>query len=404
MTGVTDLVESVHATVTRPAGRPRRTGGVAGWVYRAVRGGARGVGRAVDAGLSIPDRLRGDTRPALPAGGAARDAAVAALNGVLGDDLAANGNPLAIETQVRWAGRPLALDADAVAGAIPEPSDVVLVLVHGICMHDGQWGSEDHDPGDALAAGLGATLVALRYNSGRHISESGRDVADVLEDLVGAWPRPVHRLVIVGHSMGGLVARSALDAAAEAGHGWPDRDVALVMLGSPHHGAPLERLGNGLDALLGATRWTAPYARVGQVRSAGVTDLRFGSVHDDDWAGRDRFARGPDRRRHVPLPEGVACYVVAASLADGRGGVRDRTVGDGLVPLDSALGRHPDPARTLAIPPDRQWVATGMTHFDLIRSPAVTAQVLRWLTASAEGGEARPPGADGQRADARPAR
>ena len=386
VTGVADLVEATHATVTRPFGRPRRTRGVAGWTYRAVRGGARGVGRALDLGLSAADRRRVDDLTARPAGGAGREAAVAALNGVLGDALAAEANPLATPTQVRWAGRRLALDADAIARDVDDPSGVLVVLVHGLCMHEGQWGDGDHDPGAALAAGLGATCLGLRYNSGRHISESGHDAAGVLDRLVAAWPRPVRRLVIVGHSMGGLVARSALAVAAEAGHGWLGRDVALVTLGSPHHGAPLERIGNGLDGLLGATRWTAPYARIGQVRSAGVTDLRFGSVHADDRAGRDRFARGPDRRRHVPLPDGVACHLVAATTGDGRGGLRDRTVGDGLVPLDSALGRHADPARTLAVRPDRQWVAVGMTHLDLVRRPEVTAKLLEWLARPAPGG------------------
>ena len=379
VSGVTDLVEAVHATVARPWGRPRRARGVAGWVYRAVRGGTRGAGWALDATLAVPDRLAAGAPEGPPV--RARDAAVAALNGVLGDALAARGNPLATPTQLRHAGR--RLDLDAIVRTVAAPSDVLLVQVHGACMYEGQWRGDGHDAGAALADGLGATLVALRYNSGRHVSENGRDAAAALDALVAAWPRPVRRVVIVGHSMGGLVARSALDAAAEAGHGWPARDVALVTLGTPHHGAPLERLGNALDALLGATRYGAPFARIGQVRSAGVTDLRFGSVHGDDWVGRDRFARRPDARRHVPLPEGVACYVVAATTGDGRGGARDRVVGDGLVPLDSALGRHPDPARTLAVPPDRQWVALGMTHFDLLRRPEVTARLLAWLAPEA---------------------
>jgi hypothetical protein len=377
VTGVTDLVEAVHATVARPWGRRDRARGIAGWVYRTVRGGARGVGRALDVSLRVPDRLA----PGVPDGPPAREAVVAALNGVLGDALAAQGNPLATPLQVHHAGR--RLDLGAVGRAVGAPSDVLLVYVHGVCMYEGQWGGGGHDPGAALADGLGATCLSVRYNSGRHVSENGRDLADALDALFAAWPRPARRVVIVGHSMGGLVARSALGVASEAGHGWLTRDVALVALGTPHHGAPLERLGNAVDAVLGATRYGAPFARIGQIRSAGVTDLRFGSVHDDDWRARDRFARGADARRHVPLPEGVACYLVAATTGDGRGGLRDQTVGDGLVPLDSALGRHRDPARTLAVPPDRQWVAAGMTHFDLIRRPEVTARLLAWLAPAA---------------------
>ncbi|PAP75121.1 esterase/lipase family protein [Rubrivirga marina] len=369
--GVTDIVEAAHATITRPVGRPRRTRGITGLVYRIVRAMTRGVARLLDRGLATvePFVVPADAPPA------AREALVAALNGAFGDALDADANPLATTTHLRHDGRPL--DLGALPPSVAVPSDVLLVQVHGICMHDGQWGTAAHDPGAVLADALGATRLAVRYNSGRHVSENGRDVADLLDRAVTAWPVPVRRLVIVGHSMGGLVARSAFEAARAAGHDWPTRDVALVTLGTPHHGAPLERIGNAVDALLGATRWGAPYARLGQARSAGVTDLRFGSVHPDDWAERDRFERAPDARRHVPLPDNVTCYFVAATTGDGRGGVRDQTLGDGLVPLDSALGRHADPARTLT--PHDRWTAPGLTHFDLLHRPEVTARLVGWL-------------------------
>lgn len=378
VTGVTDIAEAVHATVARPFGRPRRTRGIAGWVYRAVRAVTRRVGRALDGALAVAERAPSMLEdPTLK--GSSRDAVVAALNGAFGDTLAAQGNPLATTMQLRHAGRPLSLDAASVAQAVSVPSATLLVQVHGACMHNGQWGGDGHDPGVALAEGLGATLVSLRYNSGRHISENGRDFADALDALVTAWPLPIQRLVVVGHSMGGLVARSAFHYAAETGYTWPTLDAALVTLGTPHHGAPLERLGNGIDALLGATRYAAPFARIGQIRSAGVTDLRFGNLIDEDWADEDRFVRAPDRRRLVPLPDGVACYVIAATTGDGQGGLHDQTMGDGLVPLDSALGRHPDPARAFDVPADQQWIAVGMTHFDLLRRPEVTTRLLSWL-------------------------
>ena len=374
-----DLTEAVHATIARPFGRRQRTRGIAGWAYRAVRWTARATGGALDRAFALAERRQAMHEDVPAPGDPARDAVVAALNGVLGDTLAAEGNALATPLHFRYAGHPLTLDSAAVARAVPDPSATLLVLVHGLCMHDAQWGDDAHDPGNALAQGLDATLVPLRYNSGRHISENGRAFAEALDALVRAWPRPVRRLVVVGHSMGGLVARSAFHYAAEAGHDWPGREAALVTLGSPHHGSPLERLGNGVDALLDTTRYTAPFARIGRVRSAGVTDLRFGNVRDEDWAGRGRFVRAGDARRPLPLPDGVACYLVAATTGNGRGGLRDRTIGDGLVPLDSALGRHPGPAFTLAVPTERQWTAAGMTHLDLLRSPAVTARLLAWL-------------------------
>ncbi len=307
-----------------------------------------------------------------------RDAVVAILNGAFGDTLEAEGNPLAFPTTLRYQGEPF--EPEDAASVLEGASDTMLLMVHGLCMHDGRWGDADHDMTAELARGLGATAIGVRYNSGRHVSQNGHDLADLLERLTASWPG-LRRIVFVTHSMGGLVARSALEVARVAGQTWPDHEVDLVMLGTPHHGAPLERLGNVVDGLLGSNRFFKPYARLGKARSAGVTDLRFGSVHDDDWADRDRFERGPDDRHHVPLPDGVRSYIVAASPS-GTQGLRDRTLGDGLVLLDSALGQHLDPERTLVVPQDQQWIAEGINHFDLVRNPAVTARVLEWLAPS----------------------
>ena len=383
--GVADVAEAAHATVLRPLGRRRRTRtrGLTGWIYRLVRRLTRRTGQALDGALGLID-----TGSLPPVGSPGRDAVVAALNGVRGDALAASGNPLATAMTLRHTGQPLTLAPPSLAHALPHAAPVVLVQVHGICMHDGQWGRDGYDPGAELADGLGATRVALRYNSGRHISENGREFAALLDRLLAAWPVQVRRVVLVGHSMGGLVARSALSYAADAGHAWLGLDVALVTLGSPHHGAPLERIGNVVDTLLARSRWSAPYARIGQIRSAGVTDLRHGNLRDEDWQGRDRFARGPDARRPAPLPESVTAYAIAATTGPGVGTIRDQTVGDGLVPLGSALGRHPDPERDLGIPEERRWVAPGLSHFDLLWSPEVTARLLRWL-APAEAGATR---------------
>ncbi|MBS1110345.1 MAG: hypothetical protein H6Q88_2337, partial [Anaeromyxobacteraceae bacterium] len=137
-----------------------------------------------------------------------------------------------------------------------------------------------------------------------------------------------------------------------------------------------ERLGNWVNVVLGAAPFTGPLARLPRIRSAGVTDLRHGSLLDEDWRGRDRFVRGPDRRRHVPLPPGVKCLAVAASASKRPGAVLR---GDGLVPVDSALGRHPDPARTLALPASGRFIAWGAGHLDLLDRPDVYAHLRDWM-------------------------
>jgi hypothetical protein len=179
--------------------------------------------------------------------------------------------------------------------------------------------------------------------------------------------------------MGGLVTRSAVDMAQQSHAAWLAKLKNIVFLGTPHHGAPLEKAGNWVDIILGSTPYSKPFAKLGQLRSAGITDLRYGHVADEDWQGHDRFRRKPDSRRSVPLPEGVACYCLAATIAAKRSTLGDRLVGDGLVPLPSALGQHADATRSLAFAKTAQHIAYRTNHMQLLSSPEVTAKLLEWL-------------------------
>ena len=138
-----------------------------------------------------------------------------------------------------------------------------------------------------------------------------------------------------------------------------------------------------MDVLLGASPYTAALARVGKIRSAGITDLRHGSLLDEDWEDRDRFARSRENRpRPVPLPEGVQCYAAGAAMAKTASVRHEELLGDGLVPLSSALGRHADPGRTLPFQESQQWIGYGMSHFDLLESGEVYERIQEWLGSS----------------------
>ncbi len=384
-TGLTDLVEAMHRQIAQPhTRRPRpgeaaRTGGITGLVYGSVRGVTRLVGASADvlvgAASAIAPR-RPDAEPS-----AEREAIVAALNGVLGDHLADSGNPLAISMALRSRGRALRLAPASLTAALGPVGPKLLVLAHGLCMNDLQWAREGHDHGAALARELGYTPVYLHYNSGRHISTNGRAFAELMQALVSHWPVPLQELSLLTHSMGGLVARSACQHGADAGMSWPARLDRMVFLGTPHHGAPLERGGNWVDLLLGVSKFSAPLARLGQLRSAGITDLRHGNVQDADWAGRDRFAHGTDARHPLPLPPSVACYALAAHTGERSGDLRSRLLGDGLVPIASALGQHDDARLALAFAPQRQWVAEGVNHLQLLSDARVYAQLRQWFAA-----------------------
>jgi hypothetical protein len=276
------------------------------------------------------------------------------------------------------------LERASLAAAVPQRGSKLAVLVHGLCLNDLQWNRDGHDHGAVLARDLGYTPLYLHYNSGLHTSTNGRALAGLLEVLLAQWPYRIVELVIIAHSMGGLVTRSACHYGLHAGHDWPRRLRKLAFLGTPHHGAPLERGGNWVDVILGATPYAAPFARLGKIRSAGITDLRYGNVLDEHWQGRDRFARARDTRQSVPLPDGVQSYAMAATTGRKPGDIRDRLVGDGLVPVSSALGRHADYRRSLSFPKRQQWIGYGMNHLDLLGRSEVSDQIVRWF-ASAPG-------------------
>ncbi|WP_328188200.1 esterase/lipase family protein [Marinobacter sp. OP 3.4] len=371
--GVTDVVEGMHRNISGLAplvgtSRAGPTRGITGLVYRNIRRVSTLVGWGLDTGL---DRLS----PLLPVQEPSpqREAARSVVNGVLGDYLVRSGNPLAIPTRFRSDGRPVDLERGALESRFPEPSSRLLILVHGLCMNDRQWQRQEHDHGVALAHDLGYTPLYLHYNSGLRVTENGRDFAGLLEDLVSQWPVPVEELVILGHSMGGLVSRSACRWGQEYGHHWPTRLKKIIFLGTPHHGATLERLGSGLDYLLGISPYSAPISRIGKIRSAGIRDLREGNIGDT------AYDRNGAPERFLP---GTQYYTVAATTQSSPVAFSTLERGDGLVPLKSALGQHRDNALCLPIPPERQAIFHGLNHFDLLNNRQVYERLLHWLGCS----------------------
>ncbi|WP_075532320.1 PGAP1-like alpha/beta domain-containing protein [Moritella viscosa] len=375
VTGLTDIVEALHYTIlslglnkqdTQP-----RTRGVTGLVYRNIRTVTAFVGDKIDFSLSQLGSALGQHESSLN-----REVAISMLNGVLGDYLLERENPLAVIMQFRRDGKPLS-DV-ALRNLIEQSNGKILLMVHGLCMNDLQWQVDEHDHGIELARDLGYEPIYLHYNTGRHISENGRDLSSLLEYLVGISPQPVS-LSILAHSMGGLVARSAFYYGEKAEHTWLAQVNKMVFLGTPHHGAALEKGGNLIDVLLGSNPYSKPFAKLGQIRSAGITDLRYGSIIDEDWQGKDRFSYAMDNRGTLALPNGVHCYTLAAVKSKESTVVGDGLIGDGLVNVDSALGRHNDDLLHLTFPEHHQWIGRDMNHMDLLYHPDVYRKIRQWL-------------------------
>ncbi len=380
VTGITGLVEALHGAIARKYTRlagpvlGSTIDGVTDAVYQSIRGVTRSIGAGLDHALGAIDPVlhRLESSPT-------REALVAALNGVLGDYLVESKNSLAISMHLRRHGQPLEMTRGALAAAIAEPSSKVVVLVHGLCMNDLRWARKGHDHGVALERDLGFTAVYLHYNSGLHVSTNGREFANMLGALAAAWPVPLEKLCIIGHSMGGLVARSAHYYASAAGYRGSGKLHAMIFLGTPHQGVPLARTGQWLERLWDKTPYTVPFARLGKLRSSGIADLRRGYLRDEDWQSPERLAQGCVSRTPLALPADVKCFAIAATLAHARAPLRERLIGDGLVPVPSALGQHRDPRFALAFPESHQRIIYGANHLDLLNRAVVYQQIRRWL-------------------------
>jgi pimeloyl-ACP methyl ester carboxylesterase len=393
--GVAGLAEhvqgNVYKTVAAPFGSlgarfvdhaPGASGvkalGITGIVYGGVKAVTRLAGGTVNAALAGAGAVLqkpGSLRPTSPE----REAVRSAINGVLGDQLVATANPLAIAMSFRVGGQTVALDAGSVQRAFPNATGKLLLVIHGLCMNDVQWEGHATSHAQVLAQQRGYTPVHLHYNTGLHISDNGERLAELLGALLTLWPEPLAELSVLAHSMGGLVTRAACASAEQKNLDWRKSLKNIVFLGTPHHGAPLERLGNWVDTVLGSNVVTRPFAAIGQIRSSGITDLRYGNVLASSWESTDRFERLPDSREPLPLPQGVHCYSVAASTASKTGSGPRGLPGDGLVSVASAFGEHAEPRHCLAFDPEKQWTAFGMNHLDLLKRPEVTEQLLVWL-------------------------
>jgi pimeloyl-ACP methyl ester carboxylesterase len=204
--------------------------------------------------------------------------------------------------------------------------------------------------------------VYVRYNTGRHVSENGRELAGLLGDLVAAWPRQVEEILLAGHSMGGLVIRSACHYGGEAGAPWVDRVRHVFYLGSPHLGAPLARAAGLAGWALGRVAETRPFADLAS-GSSSIRDLRHGYLLDEDWSGCGPACCLRDHRREVPLLAGASHYAISAAIGDGPLGA---VVGDLLVQPASAHGR-----RRIPFPVDLARRLGGIHHLDLLNHPDV---------------------------------
>jgi len=297
----------------------------------------------------------------------------------VGDYLEEKENPLQIRMQLRLEGKTVVLNKKNLERDHLNINGKIILMVHGSCMNDIQWTRNGHNHGASLAKELEKTPLYLYYNSGLHVSTNGKEFSQLLEDLIINWPVPIEELVILAHSMGGLVSRSAFYYGKQEKKTWTKHLKKVVFLGTPHHGAPLEKAGNYIDVILEAIPYAKPFARLGKIRSAGVTDLRYGNLIDEDWKSHERFEPKGDQRKSVPLPKNIDFYNIAAILGKEKDIIGPLVIGDGMVAMKSALGSHKDPKKILKFKKSNTSIIYESGHLDLLSSPRVYEKLKEWL-------------------------
>ncbi|MDQ3571608.1 MAG: hypothetical protein M3383_01960, partial [Actinomycetota bacterium] len=395
-TGITGRVFAFVTPATGPTGRMVRAthDAITNGVYEALRRGGNSFGAAIGALADVVDGA--EERGSVSASRFGRGLQ-AAINGLIGDRLEEEENPLAVRMALRKPGRDLEMAREALQDAFSEPTDRLAIFIHGLCETEEAWwlgtrsepgrdtGDDAEKPrtyGERLRHDLGFTPLYLRYNSGLHISENGRRLSWLLEDLVREWPVPVTEIALVGHSMGGLVARSACHEADDATRAWLGLTEHVISLAAPNTGSWLEKTVNVGGWAMRKLPEARPFADFLELRSAGIQDLRFGYVSDQDWADRDPH----ERLRNHALPQdptpGIAYHFVSGGLTSGERHPVATVFGDVLVRRQSAtspLTASGDPAG------DTRHVQ-GASHFSMLNHPRVYEHVREWLADSVAAG------------------
>jgi pimeloyl-ACP methyl ester carboxylesterase len=394
--GPAALARDVHRAVSE------RTFGVLGVIGAPARLGhdaiSKAVYRSVHSAIGLLPRRGGVALAQLAPPGsralaesAAGSVGLGALNGAIGDRLDRDHRHLALRLTIRHGGEDLPAEPADLAERLPEASGKLAIFVHGLCETDAAWhllpvsarraGRASY--GSRLRDEHGYTPLYVRYNTGLRVSENGQQLGAALEQLVAAWPVAIEEIVLVGHSMGGLVGRSACHYGARTQLAWADRVRQVICLGTPHLGAPLERAANVGGWALTRLPETRPFAQLVNGRSAGIKDLRYGSVLEEDWSDCDPDEYLTDRCQEAPFLEDAAYYFVGATIARDPESRLGRIVGDALVQYPSASGQGP--RRRIPFEIENGIHLGGVNHIELLNHPAVYEQISGWLQAPSAG-------------------
>ncbi len=305
------------------------------------------------------------------------------LNGVIGDHLHSTSNGLSREMQFYKNNTPIELTSENIRVHYPEVSPKICILVHGLINDETIWNFPNQpntNYGSIIQTEWDYTPLYLRYNTGIHISQNGKLLSHLIHKLLKVYPVEVKDIVIIGHSMGGLATRSACYYAAFQGADWTPKVSKIFFLGTPHLGAPLEKFGNAMTFLLKKipNSYTNLTGDIINLRSAGIKDLRYGYLTDEDWQNHHPDQLLQNNKTVVPLLEHISYYLITGTLTDGTDDLINQWFGDALVRKDSAKGQSKNKHHLFFNLKNHKEI-TGLVHHKLVNSKEVYEQIRCWM-------------------------
>lgn len=327
-------------------------------------------------------------KPFIEAITVAADTTFCVVNGVIGDLLETKRTGLAMQMRLHFERKPLRLTQAALQGAGLPPAGRICVLAHGNCSSERGWIFDKDsraDYGEMLRRDFGLSPIYLRYNSGLHISTNGKRLSRLLEKLYRNYPTPISEITLIGHSMGGLLFRSACHYGEKMGKQWVKKVKRVFYLGTPHLGTHLEKIGKLTTTVLNAipNPVTKAIVRLGDLRSAGIKDLRHGYLTDSDWknARSENLFHWPLNK--VPLLKHATHYLICGTLSKKPDSKIGHFFGDGLVHTASGTGRGLFAASEIPFSRETCKIIPGISHYRLQKSRRVYRQIRDWFESGA---------------------
>jgi pimeloyl-ACP methyl ester carboxylesterase len=312
------------------------------------------------------------------------DTGIGILNGIIGDYLHNENSELAVQMQFYKNQRPIFLSEESFNQEYPNPSNKICISIHGLTNDESVWDFADKagtNYGNKLETDFGYTPFYIRYNTGRHISENGKELSQLIDSLLRTYPVKVEEIIFIAHSMGGLIVRSACYYAPLQDYGWVRYLNKVIFLGTPHLGAPLEKFGNIVSNILKKipVSYTNISGDIINLRSAGIKDLRYGYITDEDWKNHNPDALLQNHKMEIPLPKNVKYYLITGTVTKNPDHIVSQWFGDSLVRRKSATGQSHGKHK-LAFEMRNHREFAGFSHHKLVNSSLVYEQISQWVS------------------------